>query len=617
MTDSLHHRGPDDTGHWIDEEAGIALGHRRLAIIDLSPLGHQPMHSPNGRWVIVFNGEIYNFERIRSDLAAEGMMFWQGHSDTEVLLGAIQCWGLERALQKTIGMFSFALWDRANRHLFLGRDRAGEKPIYYGWQGDTLLFGSELKALRTHPSFKGDISPDALATFFRFGHVSGSVSIYSSVSKMEPGTFACFKANDREPRVTRYWNAPLPAPNPAFNDDGAALEKLEELLTDAVRLQMHTDVPTGAFLSGGIDSSLIVALMQKHSAHPVKTFSIGFQENLFNEAEHAKAIATHLGTNHHELTVSANDALSVIPLLPRIYDEPFADSSQIPTYLLAKLTRAYVTVSLSGDAGDELFGGYTRYFQAQQFQRLWPMIPGWMRISLARALEHVPGAGWQMLRCAAPSRFAELLTPQRIRKTLSALQCADIFEVYQRMVSLWQKPDELVFRGNAYGTIIDDTDLRETLPDPVDWMMAMDFRSYLPDDILTKVDRATMAVSLEARIPLLDHRIIEFAAGLHRSQQMQRGTGKLLLRKLLYKHVPQALIDRPKQGFAVPIGEWLRGPLREWAEALLDTNILKANALNPAPIRAAWNMHIQTKEDLSAQLWTVLMYQAWRQEGAA
>lgn len=614
MGRAIGYRGPDGRGLWTDGAAGIALVHNRLAIIDLTASGAQPMHSANGRWVMAFNGEIYNFERIRATLDAEPQPpVWHGHSDTEVLLEAIARWGIRRALEATIGMFAILLWDRHERQLTLARDRAGEKPLYFGWCGQTLLFGSELKALREHPGFDARIDPAAMAAYMRFGYVPGPLSIYRGIGKLPQGTFATFAADKRTPATVSYWTPPQMRPDPDLNDDERAANELEALLSDAVRLQMRADVPMGAFLSGGIDSSAIVALMQQQTSRPVKTFSIGFEDAQYDEAKHAAAVAHHLGTAHHELYVTPQDALDVVPLLPAMYDEPFADSSQIPTHLLAKLTREHVTVSLSGDAGDELFGGYTRYFQSGQFDRLLATTPAWARTGIASVMRAVPPATWDVVARHAPGRLAGSLTRGRVPKIAAALECPDIYAVYRRLVSQWKDPQEIIPDICEPAGWMDDSALRTASPDVASWMMSVDFRTYLPDDILVKVDRASMAVSLESRVPMLDWRVVEFAARLPLAQKISGGVGKHVLRRVLYRHVPRLLLERPKQGFGVPIGAWLRGPLREWAEDLLQpTELADGGLLDPMPIRAAWARHLSGAEDLQYPLWVVLIFQSWR-----
>lgn len=612
MTGAISHRGPDDSGSWLDLEAGVALGHRRLAIIDLSPSGHQPMVSADGRWIIVFNGEIYNFQRIRTQLEVAGQApAWVGHSDTEVLLAAIAAWGVDRALDATIGMFAFALWDRRDRRLILARDRAGEKPLYYGLCKGTILFGSELKSLRAHPKFDTTISASAVAAYMRFGYVPAPHCIYDKIRKVEPGTYAVFAAGVEAPSIVSYWEAPTSSPDPSLADDRVAVDALEELLGDAIGLQMRADVPMGAFLSGGVDSSAIVALMQKQASQPVRTFSIGFREANYNEAEHAAEVARHLGTQHYELYVTAQDALEVVPKLPSIYDEPFADSSQIPTYLLSKLTRSHVTVSLSGDAGDELFGGYARYFQVQKFERLWSF-PPFLRRTVGRTLEALPIGLLENLSKAVPSGLGSL-TPARIPKIGAALRCDDIYEVYRRLVSLWPNPHQVVPGLLEPPSLLDDATLRASIADKAAWMMAVDFRTYLPDDILVKVDRASMANSLETRVPFLDYRVVEFASRLPMNQKIAGGVGKRALRGVLYRHVPKALIDRPKQGFAVPITDWLRGPLRDWAEdLLLSSSLTEEGFFDRRTVRETWAAHLEGRENAEYRLWSLLMYLAWR-----
>jgi asparagine synthase (glutamine-hydrolysing) len=627
MAARIVHRGPDDCGAWVDGETGIALGHRRLSIVDLSAAGHQPMASASGRYVIAFNGEIYNHTALRARLDAEAgrTLQWRGHSDTETLLAAFEAWGVRTALQASIGMFAIALWDRRDRCLILARDRLGEKPLYYGWQGSgasrTLLFGSELKALREHPAFAshgGDaVSREALTLFVRHGYVPSPYSIHRGIRKLPPGTLATLCA-DAEPDVQPYWSAvevmlqgqaaPLPI------DASEAVDRLESLLRDAVRQQMVADVPLGAFLSGGIDSSTVVALMQSQSSRPVRTFSIGFHEKGYDEAKHAKAVASHLGTDHTELYVTPAEALEVVPQLPQMYDEPFADSSQIPTHLVAQLARRHVTVALSGDAGDELFCGYTRYLLTQ---RLWGRItavPRPLRHAAAAAIRSVPQAGWDRLGgVARVNRLGE-----KLHKGARAMCGRNADALYVHTVSQWSNPSALVPGVREPLSMLTGADSPLAgLPD-VPRMMGYDLLTYLPDDILVKVDRAAMAVSLETRVPLLDHRVVEFAWQLPLHLKLRGGTSKWALREVLYRHVPRALIDRPKMGFGVPIGSWLHGPLRDWAETLLTTNALARDGLLDArPIRAAWSAHLSGRIDNQYPLWTVLMFQAWRREQGA
>ena len=621
MAAALTHRGPDDQGVWADADTGIALAHRRLSILDLSPQGHQPMLSQCGRYVIVFNGEVYNFAAIRDELERAGAApAWRGHSDTEVMLAAIAAWGLEAALKKFVGMFAFALWDREARTLSLARDRLGEKPLYYGWQGETFLFGSELKALRAHPAFRAEIDRDALALFLRHNAIPSPYSIYQGIHKLPPGTFLQLQAGQQDARPVAYWSARHVAEagqrNPYQGSEREATDELARLLGQAVGGQMVADVPLGAFLSGGIDSTTVVALMQAQSARPVKTFTIGFNEPGYNEAEHAHAVARHLGCEHTELYVTPQDAIDVIPSLAAIYDEPFADSSQIPTCLVSRLARQHVTVSLSGDGGDELFGGYNRYFWARNLWRKLGWAPRPLRAALAGVLTALPPAAWN----AAFARFGRWL-PARLRyanpgdklhKAAEILAVRSPEEIYLGLVSHWKNPAQLVPGSREPMTLLTDPGQPIDLPDFEHRMMVLDTVTYLPDDILTKVDRAAMAVSLETRVPLLDHRVVEFAWTLPLHMKIRHGEGKWLLRQVLHRHVPQALMDRPKMGFGVPIDQWLRGPLKDWAAALLDpARLAREGYFHPVPIQRKWAEHQTGARNWSYYLWDVLMFQQW------
>jgi asparagine synthase (glutamine-hydrolysing) len=626
MAARIAHRGPDDHGAWVDAAAGIALGHRRLSIVELSAAGHQPMASASGRYVIAFNGEIYNHDELRAQLEREAgcALAWRGHSDTEALLAAIEAWGVTAALQAAIGMFAIALWDRQDRCLVLARDRLGEKPLYYGWQGDgarrVVLFGSELKALRAHPAFAAGIDRDALTLFMRHGYVPAPWTIYEGIRKLPPGTVAVLRAPDAEAEIRRYWSAEevmlRGQRSPLALGADEAVDRLEALLRSAVLQQMVADVPLGAFLSGGIDSSTIVALMQAQSARPVRTFSIGFHEPGFNEAEHAKAVAAHLGTEHTELYVTPEQAMQVVPELPTMYDEPFADSSQIPTHLVSRLARQHVTVALSGDAGDELFCGYSRYLLAQ---RLWGKIsavPMPIRRAAAALITSGSEPTWDRiaggLGRVLPLSARFVRPGEKLHKGARAMAGRNSDALYLNLVSLWTNPESLVPGAHEPRTVLTgaDTPLRE-LPD-VPRMMAFDLLTYLPDDILVKVDRAAMAVSLETRVPLLDHRVIEFAWQLPMTHKLRDGVSKWALRQVLYRHVPRALVERPKMGFGVPIDSWLRGPLREWAESLLDERSLRDEGLlAPEPIRRAWDNHLDGSANRQYPLWNVLMFRAW------
>ncbi len=618
MSDAILHRGPDSGGVWIDENTGIALGHRRLAIVDLSPEGHQPMISADGRYTIVFNGEIYNFPDLRQELLALGHTF-RGHSDTEIMLAGFCQWGLEAAVKRFNGMFAFALWDRQERLLHLGCDRLGEKPIYYGWIGRTLVFGSELKALKANPSFHPEIDRGALTLFMRYSYIPAPHSIYQGISKLPPATLLTWDGTDIQPAPVPYWSVRAAAEagvaNPFTGSDRDAIEQLDKLLLDAVGIRMMADVPLGAFLSGGVDSSTVVALMQAQSSNPVKTFSIGFQEDAYNEAQHAKAVAQHLNTEHTELYVTPAEALAVIPKLPSLYDEPFADSSQIPTFLVAELARRHVTVSLSGDGGDELLGGYERYFLTNN---IWQKF-GWMNKSLrqatAKGLTGLSTQTWDRivgtLGGVVPKKFQEF-PGSRIHKLADILAVSDPESFYLGLISHWQQPSSLVIGGSEPLTSFTDRGKWAEGTVFTEKMMFLDTVTYLPDDILVKVDRASMGVSLEGRIPLLDHRVVEFAWQVPLSMKIRDNRGKWLLRQVLEKYIPKSLIDRPKMGFGVPIDSWLRGPLRDWAEDLLAENRLRSEGFfHPEPIRQMWAEHLSGDRNWQYCLWDVLMFQAW------
>jgi len=616
MTGRIAHRGPDAEGAFVDSESGVALGHRRLSIIDISAAGSQPMTSSDGRWVISYNGEIYNFEELRKNLEQScGPHSWRGHSDTEVLLETIAASGLKAALESANGMFALALWDRRERVLYLARDRLGEKPLYYGWQGSTFLFGSELKALAAHPDFARRIDAAAVSMYVAYGYVPHPFSIYSGIWQLKPGHCLKLAANvpaGSAPEITSYWSLPTPEPRPIAEDE--AIEHLDRLLGDSVRLRMRADVPMGAFLSGGIDSSAIVGLMQAQSPNRVRSYSIGFHEGDYNEAHHAKDVARHIGTEHTELYVTPDDTRDVIPLLPQLYDEPFGDSSELPTYLLCKLTRRHVKVSLSGDGGDEIFGGYERYFE---FERRWGNRVGAiesLRPLLAAGLNGVPLFVWRSFASVAPGRLRGKLQPHRARRLAAALGSRSKHEFYRYMMVHWSanslsRPD--VPRGAIF---FDRTDV-EAWDDVFLGMMFVDTGSYLPDDILVKVDRAAMAVSLESRIPILDHRVVEFAATLPPDLKRRGTTGKWLLRRVLDRYVPQHLIDRPKQGFGVPIKEWLRGPLKSWGEDLLnDKSTIIGELIDLRSVRDVWREHQREDIDHCYRLWVILMLVAWARE---
>jgi asparagine synthase (glutamine-hydrolysing) len=631
MAATMHHRGPDDAGAWVDVERGIALGHRRLSIVDLSPEGHQPMVSANGRFVVVFNGEIYNFRALRQMLETEGVAF-RGHSDTEVLLAAICRWGVEQALSRFVGMFSFALWDKQDRVLTLARDRIGEKPLYYGWMGDTFLFGSELKALRVHPSWRGTMNRDVLALYIRLSYIPSPYTIYEHIKKLPPATVLHLpldrcqrEGRSFEPQPTPYWSLQRVVETglslPFRGTDEEAIERLHALLRESVAQQMIADVPLGAFLSGGIDSSTTVALMQEQSEQPVKTFTIGFHEDSYNEAHYANEVARRLGTDHTELYVTAEEAMAVVPRLPTLYDEPFADNSQIPTFLVSELTRRHVTVSLSGDAADELFGGYGRYQEISSWWRGIGWMPQAVRQLIARGITSLPvdwlnrGFGWLAPLVGGYGRMASV--GDRLRKGANLLTSSRLDDLYYGVFLQWNDPSEAVRGSRPLQTFFEQgrTEGWPRFGDPIHLMMYVDAHTYLPDDILVKVDRASMGVSLESRVPLLDHRIVEFAWTLPLRFKVRHRQGKWLLRQILHQYLPPDLFERKKTGFGMPIGQWLRDPLREWAESLLDERRLRDEGfLQPDAIRTVWQEHCDGVRNWKYRLWTVLMFQAWLEE---
>jgi asparagine synthase (glutamine-hydrolysing) len=618
MASAIAHRGPDDAGVWSDPAAGIALGHRRLAVIDLSPTGHQPMVSADGRYVLTYNGEVYNFQTLRSELEGLGARF-RGSSDTEVLLESVARWGVQGALPRLNGMFALAVWDRSTRVLQLARDRFGEKPLYYGWAGSTFLFGSELKALHRHPAFRTDVDRDALAGFLRHNYIPGPRSIYRGISKLEPGTVATVGPAETgsAPAVRSYWSAAESAREALADrdsiDERDALDQLEDILADSIRVRMVADVPIGAFLSGGIDSSLVVALMQAQSSQPVRTFTIATPETGYDEAPYAEAVARHLGTDHTKLTVTAREALETVPRLPSVFDEPFADSSQIPTMAVAALTRRHVTVSLSGDGGDELFGGYPRYLRLRRLLRGLAVVPGAVRTAAARTLRGVTPEQWRKISTRMERFVSGPVATQGVARRLEKfgpVLDADSATIYRTMVS-YCEPSTVVLGANeddAPVIPLSDVGPRSS----VERAMCIDTKTYLPDDILTKVDRTTMTVSLEARVPFLDHRVYELAWRLPSSLKLRGTTGKWILRRLLHRYVPPGLVERPKMGFAIPIAEWLRGPLRPWAEELLaERRLGNEGFLDPRPIRRWWTEHLKNRANWEHQLWAVLMFESW------
>ena len=615
MARSLAHRGPDDEGIWVDPEVGIALAHRRLAIRDLSPLGHQPMRSACGRFVLVYNGEIYNADELRTELEGQGARF-RGSSDTEVLVEACARWGIARTCARLYGMFAFALWDRRERTLGLVRDRLGIKPLFWSTHGGVLSFGSELKPLREIPGWDPAIDRGALASFMRHGYVPAPHSIFVDTHKLEPGTMLTWRPG-RAPELQTWWSLRDRLPElvaDRIDDPHDATAQLDTLLRDAVKRRMIADVPLGAFLSGGIDSSTVVALMQAQSTRPVRTFTIGFWEPRYDEAVHAKAVAAHLGTDHTELYVTPAEALDVIPELPRFWDEPFADSSQIPTLLVSRLARAQVTVALSGDGADELFGGYTRYAWTERIWNAMRRIPAPLRAAGAAAMLRVRPGAWSLLADALPSRWRPAHPADRMRKLAELAGLGGAEALYRDLVSHWKEPAKLVLGAEETRGSLWDPRVRKEVPTLAEWMQLVDTITYLPDDILTKVDRASMAVGLEARVPLLDHRVVELAWRMPGTVRCAGGVPKAVLRRVLAKHVPDSLVGRPKMGFGVPIDHWLRGPLRDWAEALLDPHRLRHDGyVDSSIVNPIWKTHLSGRAEEHYRLWNVLSFCAWHE----
>jgi len=635
MSNILSHRGPDDSGLWVNPEKTCAMSHSRLAIIDLSSAGHQPMKSQCGRYTIVFNGEIYNHHDLKFELEKRKLshFVWKGHSDTEIFLEAIRVWGLKKALQKSNGMFAIALWDHKKKRLSLARDRLGEKPLYFGWINQNFAFASELKAFHAFREFSNQIDENALNLFLQYSYVPAPYSIYKDIYKLEPGTILSLSTDDsqsalnqlpvaplhhRSIDIEKYWALDSIAAEGQSNlilDEDYAVAELERMLTDSIKLQSISDVPIGAFLSGGTDSSLIAALMTKNHANPINTFSIGFNESSFNEAVYAKEVAHYLGTNHHELYVSDNEARDVIPLLSSIYSEPFADSSQIPTFLVSKLAKSSVTVALTGDAGDELFGGYNRYSLGSKLWKNFYFLPFKIRKVLGASLEHIPPHKLDQFLQALPWFKGINLLGDKVHKFSRAMQNSHTLdEIYKSLTmdntllkNSLKDEENLPSLINRYPAI-------SQLTDPEHRMMAWDTLSYLTDDILCKVDRASMSVSLETRVPMLDYRLVEFAWKLPLNMKIRNGQNKWILKELLYQHVPKKIIDRPKAGFSIPLDQWLRGPLRDWSEDLLNEKKLKSHAnIDSALVISGWKQHLSGSKDLSKSLWNILMFLSWQE----
>jgi asparagine synthase (glutamine-hydrolysing) len=619
MISALQHRGPDDSGIWIDSHSGVTLAHRRLSIVDLSSSGHQPMISENKRFIIVFNGEIYNFRDLKRQLEDSGVKF-RGNSDTEVMLASFCTWGVQASVERFRGMFAFAVWDQDDQCLYLCKDRTGEKPLYYGLVGDTLVFASELKALTQHPNWTGEIERDALPLYMRYNCIPAPFSIYRGVYKLLPGTILAFKHPRSVPVSSTYWSAQDTVvkglENPLNCTDLQAVEQLHSLLKSAIGEQMLADVPLGAFLSGGVDSSLIVALMQQQSSNPVKTFSIGFDESEYNEANYAKNVSQWLKTDHTELYVSSAQSLDVIEKLPNLYDEPFADSSQIPTFLVSQLAKRDVTVSLSGDGGDELFGGYNRYLVGQNIWDKISWIPSKMRQAVASGITVLSPQNWDDVftkyERILPSKFRAVLPGEKLHKLASVLASVDSDSMYLGLTSHWQNPENVILNSSASNDFLIDEQSWSTPPNFTELMMYRDLINYLPNDILVKLDRASMGVSLESRIPFLDQRVVEFSWRIPLSMKIRNGQSKWILRQILYQYVPRDLIERPKMGFGVPIDTWLRGPLRDWAEDLLsESRLINEGFFSPLPIRQKWSEHLSGKRNWQHHLWDVLMFQSW------
>jgi asparagine synthase (glutamine-hydrolysing) len=619
MSHALHHRGPNDAGVWADADAGIALSMRRLAILDLSAAGHQPMTSSSGRYILVFNGEIYNYQDLRNELSQTEQPYpFRGNSDTEVMLASFEQWGVEQSVTRWNGMFAFAVWDRHERSLTLGRDRFGEKPLYYSRIGKHFIFGSELKALRAHPHFSDEVKPEAIALFLRHSCVPAPYSIYANTSKLPPATLLKVSADDLASIPRPYWSlhevVDEAASHPFHGGEREAIDQLDSILSDAVRIRMRSDVPLGAFLSGGIDSSTIVSLMQSKSRARIKTFSIGNHDKEFDEAKDAARIAQHLGTEHTELYVTSEEAISAIPLLPQIYDEPFADCSQIPTFLVSRLARERVTVSLSGDGGDELFGGYTRHIWADTLNQRLHHLPLFLRKIAATGIQAIPPGMWdtffQASKPVTPARWQQRMPGYKLHKLASLAGSHDVHTLYEKLSSHWLDTAKIL-----PGTSVRGSNHHSNLKHPAEEMMYLDTVGYLPDDILVKLDRATMAVSLEGRVPFLDHRVAEFAWKLPLNMRIRGQQGKWILRQVLYRYVPREMVDRPKSGFGIPLATWLRGPLRDWVESLLDEHRLRQDGFfTPAPIRKLWREHLSGKLNWEYHLWDVLMFQAWLDE---
>lgn len=614
MSERLTHRGPDDSGIWIHKSGCIGLAHQRLSVVDLTSSGHQPMLSSNGRFSLVFNGEIYNHKNLREELRLSD---WRGTSDTETLLRCVEIWGIDKTLEKVDGMYAFALWDEQNEVIYLVRDRMGEKPLYFGWQGGDFLFGSELKAFKEHPKFKGELDRASLELYFQYNYIPSPYSIYKGISKLEPGSILTLRRGEREYSIRKYWSICSKAQK---DDDSLANEadlisELDELITESVRQRMESDVPLGVFLSSGVDSSTIASIMQSLANKPIQTFTIGFEDDMFDEAKSAKLISDHLKTIHNELYVAPEDLLDVISMLPVLYDEPFADASQIPTYLVSKMTREKVVVVLSGDGGDELFCGYNRHhFVARYWKRI-SRCPLYVRKLMSALLLLIPVNVWNKVGGFLASHKGRGSFGLKVQKTAVAIRSNNIFELYSNLLSNWRNSDNLVLGVDRSGDQkFSNLEKVDGVSD-VEQMMLWDMQSYLPDDILVKLDRASMGVSLEGRAPFLSKDLVDFACRLPIKYKYKNGKGKWLLRQVLNRYLPKELVDRPKSGFTLPISDWLRGPLKSWAEVLIDKERLDNEGfLNSELIDKKWKEHQSGYRDWSSQLWSVLVFQLWLEE---
>jgi asparagine synthase (glutamine-hydrolysing) len=620
MTDAINHRGPDSEGSWIDEKDCISFGHKRLSVIDLTSAGSQPMFSNSKRYIIAFNGEIYNHNTLRDLLKKE--IVWNGHSDTETLLACFEHWGVDKTLENLVGMFAIALYDSEEKALYLVRDRMGEKPLYYGWNNGVFLFGSELKAIKSFPGFSGVVDRSALSLYLKYDYVPAPFSIYQGIKKLPQASYIKIKMNsgrwDSKQILDpiKYWSlkeVALSGQSNASkkNNEYRLIDKLDDVLSKSIEQQMISDVPLGAFLSGGVDSSLVASLMQKNSMNKIQTFTVGFNERSYNEAEYAKKVALHLGTEHTELYISPEQAINVIPKLPLIYDEPFADSSQIPTFLVSEMAKKHVTVAISGDGGDELFGGYNRYTMACKIWKIVEKTPFFVRKALSKGITSVTPKIWDNLGNSIPQKFNVAHPGDKAYKFADILLASEISDVYDRLVSHWEHSCDVVIGCNNINKPIYESHFTNDEHN----MMFFDSVSYLPDDILTKVDRASMASSLETRVPFLSHKVVEFAWNLPLDVKIRDSKGKWIVRKVLDNYVPNKLIDRPKMGFGIPIDSWLRGPLKDWAESLLDESRLKNEGFfHPEPIRKIWAEHLSEKRNWHHHLWSILMFQAWLEQ---